>query len=124
MNHQRLARFVRKWFAEWMPETPVFGHATALLTQLIQVRPDEAWERILALVACAPDEEAIGYVGAGPLEDFLIAHGQAFIDRVEATAISDARFAACLATVWGSNSIDSGVYARISRTVQSTQKAF
>ena len=116
MHPQRLARFVRKWFTEWEREPPVYGHASQLLTHLIEDRPDEAWERILALVAHAK-EESLCYVGAGPLEDLLALHGQDFIGRVEVAAANDPRFAACLATVWGHTRFEPSVYERVQQTL-------
>jgi hypothetical protein len=118
MHPQRLARFVRKWFAEWERDPPVYGNASKLLADLIEVRPDEAWERILALVAHAR-EESLCYVGAGPLEDLLSLHGRAIIGRVEAAAANDPRFAACLATVWGYTRFEPSVYLRVQNTLQS-----
>jgi hypothetical protein len=118
MHPRRLARFVRRWFAEWEPEPPVCGRATKLLMDLIEDCPDEGWERILALVAEAK-EESLCYVGAGPLEDLLSSHGQAFIDRVEVAAANDPRFAACLATVWGHTRFESSVYKRVQKAVGS-----
>ncbi len=118
MHPQRLARFVRKWFREWEPKPPVFGHASKLLTHLIEDRPDEAWEPILALVEHAR-EESLGYVGAGPLEDLLSSHGQSFISRV--AAAKDPRFAACLATVWGHTRFEPSVYERVQQAVGSLQ---
>jgi hypothetical protein len=120
MHPQRLARFVRKWFREWEPEPPVYGHASKLLTHLIEDRPDEAWERILALVAQAR-EESLGYVGAGPLEDLLSSHGQAFIGRVEVAAANDPRFAACLATVLGHARFEPSVYERVQQAVEANK---
>jgi hypothetical protein len=121
VNPERLARFVRKWLAEWETEPPAFGHATKLLNHLIEYRPSEAWERILALVSQAK-EESLCYVGAGPLEDLLIEHGDSIIDRVEATAAADPRFARCLSVVRGWSRIEPSVYARVQRTMESTSR--
>ena len=111
-----MARFVQKWFAEWEPEPPRFGRATQLLNCLIEERPNEAWEHILALISQAR-EESLGYVAAGPLEDLLSRHGLAIIDRVEETATSNPRFASCLTGVWGHISFEPSVYARIQNIV-------
>jgi hypothetical protein len=73
MHTEKLTRFVRKWFAEW--DSEVFGRESDILSAMIHSRPDDAWERILALVANARSQETLGYVGAGPLEDLLSEHG-------------------------------------------------
>ena len=113
MHPKRLARFVQKWFAEWESSPAVFGRATELLAHLIETRPDDAWERILALVAHAKNEVSLSYVGAGPLEDLLSEHGRVIIARVESTVATNPRFVACLARVWGGSRMEPSVYARV-----------
>jgi len=66
---------------------------------LLRNDPEVAWVVIVRLVAQA-DDDALGSVGAGPLEDLLSDHGEHFIDRVEAAARSDPRFRMILAAVW------------------------
>jgi hypothetical protein len=120
MNPQRMARFVRKWFAEWEAKPARYGRASRILTHLIEERPDEAWVRILALVAGAKTE-SLGYVGAGPLEDLLSEHGPTMLDRVETTAGINARFAACLACVWGNIRFEPSVYATVQRIIHASK---
>jgi len=116
MNSQRTARFVRRWFAEWEAEPPKYGRASQILDGLIQVRPDEAWIRILELFAQAK-AESLGFVASGPLEDLLSVHGALMIDRVEAAAVTNVRFASCLAGLWGDSRFDPIVHARIQRLI-------
>lgn len=54
--------------------------------------PELAWNIILGLVAAAPSEDAVGYVGADCLEDLLKDHGTEFIDRIRTEAARDRRF--------------------------------
>jgi hypothetical protein len=61
--------------------------------------PAAAWELVLALVRAA-DDDSLGYVGAGPLEDLVTAHGVSLIQEIEHEAMIDPRFQACLARVW------------------------
>lgn len=117
MNPKRTARFVRKWFAEWEPEPPRFGRASQILNHLIDTKPDEAWDRILALIAEAKPE-SLCYVAAGPLEDLLSHHGPTMIERIEALAASDPRFLSCLAGVWGHTRFESAIYARVQGVIQ------
>jgi hypothetical protein len=51
-------------------------------------------------------------LSAGPIEDLLAQHGEAFIDRVEAEARIDPRFAKLLGGVW-QNSISDAVWNRV-----------
>jgi hypothetical protein len=105
--------FLRDWFSEWKPGKPIYGWATELLVHLIEDEPEVAWELILALIERAPEEEAIGWVAAGPLEDLLCHHGLDVIDKAETLAAADPRFKKCLAGVWGSNRMDPSVYERV-----------
>jgi len=97
-NRQR--SIARRWFSEWTPDPPVYGRATEWLMNLVEYKPERAWDFILTLVDNAPNEDALGWVAAGPLEDLLCEHGPTFIDRVEAIATNNARFKACLPKVW------------------------
>jgi hypothetical protein len=51
---------------------------------------DRAWALILELLAAVP-EDAIPYVGAGPLESFVVRHAPAFIDEIESELRRNAR---------------------------------
>jgi len=62
--------------------------------------PNHLWTIIKALVVAAPDDNALSYIGAGPLEDLLSSHGERFIELIERQAAIDAKFRFCLAGVW------------------------
>ena len=57
------------------------------------------WEFIKALVASAPDQDALGSIGAGPLEDLLYGNTEDFIDRVEQEAALNEKFRVSLRIV-------------------------
>jgi len=124
MHPNQIARFVRKWFAELGSSPPVYGRASALLSDLIESHPLDAWERILWLVKHAKTPDALGLIGAGPLEDLLSKHGKVIIDQVEAAAVADSRFANCLAAVWGWSRMEPSVYERVQHVVKSTSKTW
>ena len=46
------------------------------------VPPERAWPLILELLAAVPGD-VLAYVGAGPLEAFVVRHGGQFIDQIE-----------------------------------------
>src|SRR5580658_2884004 len=119
MHPNRISRFVRKWFTEW--DSSVFGRASGLLAEVIETRPEDAWERILALAANAKNQEALGWVGAGPLEDLLSRHGQVIIGRVEAMAVADPKFVVCLAAAWGWSRFERSVYELVQCIVQTVE---
>ncbi len=88
------------WFDEWSCEPVVYGPASHRLRKLIESRPDTAWDFILALIEEAPNEDVLLWIGAGPLEDLLKMHGEAFIAAAEARAMQDPRFLYSLRNVY------------------------
>jgi hypothetical protein len=61
--------------------------------------PERAWLVILAFVSHAEEDE-LGYIGAGPLEDLVEEHAPAFIDRIEAAALTNPKFQEALSAIW------------------------
>jgi hypothetical protein len=117
-EHVDVQVFCQGWFREWSAEPIEWGDASELLGRKIWYEPEIAWELILALISAAPDDQALGMVSAGPLEDLLCDHGAAFIDRVEELSRTDLRFRSCLSGVWGWNAMESGVRARLSKAAE------
>jgi hypothetical protein len=74
--------------------------AWEMARDLIIDDPPEAWLLILELIRQAPDERVLGTVAAGELEEFIDAHAEAFIDRLEAEARRNSRLKEALAGVW------------------------
>ncbi len=110
-------RFVRDWFSEWRAEPPVYGWATELLFDKISNDPETAWALVLELIENAPENDALGWVGAGPLEDLLSERGADFIERVEVLARQNDRFRDCLASVWGWSRMPPEVYSRMRQSI-------
>jgi len=81
------------------------------LWELIRDDPEEAW-RIIQIIRQEGSDLILSNLAAGPLEDLLAAHGERFIDRVEALARSDAQFRKLLGAVW-QNSMSAGLWRRI-----------
>lgn len=84
----------------WQDENPWYD-AWTRVHSLINFEPDAGWPVLLRLIARAPDEEHLGYVAAGPLEDLIQGHGLAFVDRIAEQARRDPRFREALIGVWG-----------------------
>ena len=53
-------------------------------------------------------------LAAGPLEDLLVRHGAAFIERAEHCSVEDPKFRAMLGMVWR-NEISEAVWLRIQK---------
>jgi uncharacterized protein DUF6869 len=79
--------------------------------------PDGAWQITVELVARASDEDTLGYVAAGALEDLICQHPDAMIDRVGSRARQDARFRQAVARVWGWTRIPQHIRARLDMLV-------
>jgi len=76
--------------------------------------PDEAWEFINAVLARHPSDKVIAVLAAGPLEDLLVYHGDAFIERVEERAREDDAFNNLLGGVWR-NSMKLRIWRRVEK---------
>ena len=102
--------------------TPIAGYDGRLsqwLTEMLNYGPadgpEQAWPIILTLVARAPNDNALVFIGCGAVEDLVNRAGSAFEDRILAQAMSDARFRAALGCVWP----DSGVPRAVRSLIKS-----
>jgi hypothetical protein len=103
------------WVHSWSPHPAErAGYQWACSEPVDDARddPERAWYFILY----APDDprcaEHFGVLAAGPLEDLLSFHGAAFIDRVEALAHQNPKFAFLLGGVWQFQMSDE-IWARV-----------
>jgi len=71
-----------------------------VLREQVEQRPEDAWVSLLHLVDAADSAELLEDIGAGPLEDFLKTHGSSFVERVEAEAGKNEKFARAMSHVW------------------------
>jgi len=62
--------------------------------------PESQWNFLVKAVTHAQSEEELAHIAAGPLEHLLGKHGAAMIDRVEALAATDEKFARMLTGTW------------------------
>lgn len=76
--------------------------------------PERAWSFILLALETPICEPHLGVLAAGPLEDLLSHHGADFIDRVEAQAQANPKFAHMLGGVWQFEMTDE-VWSRVQR---------
>ena len=86
--------------------------------ELISRDPNRLWAITLRLIEQAPDDAALSYVAAGPLEDLLAAHGPSFIERVEAAAREHPRVMRALSGVWGQTRFTPDTYARVQSIIR------
>lgn len=88
--------------------------AFEMLSEWCKVSPERCWEVIQAIRAMDGSDKILANVAAGPLEDLLVAHGHAYIDKIERLASTDAQFKIMLGGVW-SNNISEDVFRRLKR---------
>ena len=69
------------------------------LDNQIRNTPADAWATLLALIASA-EAEMLENIGAGPLEDFIGAHGNTYIAQIEREASANPAFRQALGNVW------------------------
>lgn len=76
--------------------------ATSVFDEMVRLGAiDDAWRLLLVLVERAPDDEVLGFVGAGPLEDPFRRHGEEFAERIIDAARTRERFRQALEEMWG-----------------------
>ena len=61
--------------------------------------PEQGWKLILEMLQLAPSSVVISHIAAGPLENLLRYHGEAFIDRVRLECTTNIRLREALSTV-------------------------
>jgi hypothetical protein len=75
---------------------------------------EDAVQLILRLVDAAPEGEE-GYIGAGPVEDFLAACGGPALDAIVSAAARNTRLARALSTVIPPGGLTAGQEARLAQ---------
>ena len=112
---QPISLLMQGWARYWskVPEAKEeYSWAFAELLDLVSDSPEKGWECILYALQSPECQPHLGVLAAGPLEDLLCLHGQAFIERVESLATSNPKFAHVLGGVWESQ-IPAEVWARV-----------
>jgi len=67
---------------------------------------------LVSLAEAAPDDQARCYLGAGPLEDFMLSHGPHFIEQIDQAAREHEHFRTALGCVWYGTPMNRGVVER------------
>lgn len=85
---------------------------------IIQRDPAEGWMFIESVRQMDLDASLLSNLAAGPLEDYLVAHGEVEIARLEVLAKQDASFRELLGRTWR-NAICEEVWQRVQVAAQS-----
>lgn len=70
---------------------------------------------LVALAGAAPDNEALAYLGAGPLESLIGLHGPQFAEEIDRAARMNESFRTALRCVWYSDDVDPVIVNRLRR---------
>jgi hypothetical protein len=76
---------------------------------------DRAVPLMVALADAADDAQALAYLGAGPIEDVVLAGSPAVVDRIEGAAERSERFRYALRCAWFDGHIPPAVSVRLRR---------
>lgn len=72
-------------------------------------------ELLIDLADAAPDTQALASLGAGPIEDLIERHGEAFADRIDEAARRHANFRTALRSVWYNDAVPRPIVERLRR---------
>jgi hypothetical protein len=116
MNQIELASLAGDWIKYWHAaqgsgDRERYADATDLY-DLQYNEPETLWLLILEIHHQDQSIAIQQVLSAGPVEDLLAQHGDAFIDRVEVEARQDPQFAKLLGGVW-KNSMSDAVWNRL-----------
>jgi len=81
---------------------PLFW-SVLMFIDLIDEAPELCWRAILAILRCKPNDEALGMLAAGPMEDLIRYHGIEYIEKIEVEAQSNPDLKHLLGGVWRSS---------------------
>ena len=115
MEHDRLVEaWIRVMLKEDSDEHDPDFWAYCDLDRMIDDEPELAWPIILEILRRNQSTAILEVLSAGPVEDILARHGEAFIERVEHEAKINEDFATLLGGVW-QNTMSDEIYARVQR---------
>ena len=99
-EHQALAAAWLHYSAGKYSERDPEFEAWDRLEDLVFHDPETGWAVIDLMWRDAADDRMLATIAAGPVEDLLVRHGDAFIDRVYLLARREPRFRKLLGAVW------------------------
>jgi hypothetical protein len=86
------------------------------VSERVRTQPMEAVALLVEIAEGAPGDEALAYLGAGPVEDLLRLHtDQVVVDQIEEAARRSANFRSALRCAWYDDDVPSDVRDRLRR---------
>ncbi len=122
MDSRKRERLAKLWIAYMRAESDATKPTGGLevfesMQGLTEEDPETIWGVILGMLRQDHSDKILMVLSAGPLENLLAAHGQKFIDRVEAEVQANQHFRTLLGGVWKS-SIANEVWERIQKVAE------
>jgi hypothetical protein len=77
--------------------------------------PVKAVSLLVRLADAAPDEQALAYLGAGPIEDLLVDPAPTVVDEIEQAARRNEHFRYALRCAWFDDRVSPAVRSRLRR---------
>ena|SRR5437868_6649780 len=97
----RTAPEIREIAEAWLTKrTGVWTDDDERLYGILHAEPDRALSVLFAAMQLTDDERILGGLAAGPLEDFLGVHGEAYLDTFHTLALEHRRLREVLDGVW------------------------
>jgi hypothetical protein len=112
-----------------IPKGPLAGYDGRLfdwLTEMVNYGPSDgperAWPIVLELIARAPNDAALVFVGSSAVEDLVNLHGAEFENRIVEEAATNPRLRLALQTVWAHNDVPHSLKTLIARRDEGARK--
>jgi hypothetical protein len=105
---------VQSLASSWLAHQSGYDEAFDKMYDLLHDDPESAWLVIQEMNSREMSDEIMANLAAGPLEDLLRLHGDAFIERTEFKANSDSKFNRLLGGVW-QNEMSNDVWERLNK---------
>lgn len=113
-----ISELADKWIAlqttdESSPEYKALFPASTKLWELSRKDPSTCLAVIEDIAGKTRDEHLLANLGAGPLEDLLVAHGEAVIDDIERLVHVSESFRMAASCVWRRTSMSDSLWGRL-----------
>jgi hypothetical protein len=110
---------IRELAEAYLTKPSVWDREDEALCALIHADPDRALSILFAIMQLTEDQKVLDAFAAGPLEDFLGVHGEAYLETIHSLALEHRRLREALDGVW-QGSMSKNVWRKIEVLKQSS----
>ena len=100
MTDQELAEMFLREYDDAQKSRQTSRQAILYVDTLVNNDPKKALELLATIIDCCKNNKELAYVAAGPLENLLVYHGYAIIDKIKEKADCSEKFQLALSGVW------------------------